>query len=296
MANQAEQDSAMRVLDGTAYRVSGSGEPLVLIHGVGMNASIWAPQIAEFERDHTVIAFDVLGHGDSAMPPENATLDDYVAQAAGLLRSLDVERATIVGHSMGALIAIGLAGSHPELVGRLVALNAVFDRTTAQRDAVMNRATSLGPEGALTDMHVTLGRWLGTANPEPGPAADAILRCLASVDAHGYARAYRVFASSDRAHVDVLPHLDMPALYLTGELDANSSPAMSTRMAALTPGGVSESLDGERHMMAVVSPRKVNDAIRAFLDQSPRQGAACATAMTSTTGTGPMAVTGQGES
>ncbi|NIF55712.1 MULTISPECIES: alpha/beta hydrolase [Burkholderiaceae] len=282
MASHTEPGDGKRMLDGTAYHVSGSGEPLVLIHGVGMNSSIWAPQIAEFEQDHTVIALDFLGHGGSSMPREDATLDDYVEQTARLLHTLGIERATVVGHSMGALIAIGLAGRHPERVGRLIAMNAVFERTPEQREAVMNRATSLGPEGALTDMHVTLGRWLGTTSPEPGPAADAILKCLSGVDANGYARAYRVFASSDRAHVDVLPQLDMPALYLTGELDANSSPAMSVRMAGLTPRGVSESLDGERHMMAVVSPQKVNRAIRAFLDQSPRQSATSAAASSPT--------------
>jgi len=60
----------------------------------------------------------------------------------------------------------------------------------------------------------------------------------------------------------------MPILYLTGDLDLNSSPAMSRRMAAETPGGQALSLPDERHMMALVSPEKVNAALRDFLDGS----------------------------
>ena len=62
-----------------AYEVrDGSGPPIVLIHGVGMNCAAWAPQIDAFARTHRVVALDVLGHGQSAAPPAAAVLDDYV--------------------------------------------------------------------------------------------------------------------------------------------------------------------------------------------------------------------------
>ena len=93
-------------LGGTTFIEAGSGEPLLLIHGVGMN--VWRPQIEAFAATHRVIAIDMLGHGGSVLPPADATLDDYVQQARRLLDDLGIASANVVGHSMGGLVAMGL--------------------------------------------------------------------------------------------------------------------------------------------------------------------------------------------
>ena len=96
-------------LGGTSFIEKGEGEALLLIHGVGLNAEAWAPQIEAFSATHRVIALDLFGHGASAAPPENAMLDDYVQQARRLLDDLGISQANVVGHSMGGLVAMGLA-------------------------------------------------------------------------------------------------------------------------------------------------------------------------------------------
>ena len=65
-------------LGGTSFIEKGEGEALLLIHGVGLNAEVWAPQIEAFSATHRVIALDMLGHGGSHPPPEGAVLDDFV--------------------------------------------------------------------------------------------------------------------------------------------------------------------------------------------------------------------------
>ena len=60
----------------TRYDRAGQGQPVVLLHGLGMKASIWAPQREEFARDYDVVAPDMLGHGGSSLPPEEARLSD----------------------------------------------------------------------------------------------------------------------------------------------------------------------------------------------------------------------------
>ena len=80
----------------------------------------------------------------------------------------------------------------------------------------------------------------------------------------GYAMAYRIFATSDKIFLNKLAKLAMPVLYLTGDNDKNSTPAMSFQMAQLTPHGSSFSIIGEAHIMAYIAPDKVNPILEKF--------------------------------
>ncbi|MFL9999799.1 alpha/beta hydrolase [Paraburkholderia dipogonis] len=242
---------------------------VVLIHGVGMNQTVWSPQIEALTASYQVVVYDMLGHGDSALPTAAPTLDEYASQLKALLDTMRIERAHVVGHSMGALVALEFALRHPQRTLSVVALNAVYDRTPAQREAVMTRAATLGDVPLDTGVDATLSRWFG--DPVPGhltQAAQAVRGLLLSVDPVGYARTYRLFACSDDAHVGRLASLAVPALFLTGECDPNSSPAMSRAMAAATPFGRAEIIANERHMMNLTDPEGVNERLLAFLAEA----------------------------
>jgi pimeloyl-ACP methyl ester carboxylesterase len=252
----------------TSFCDIGQGQPIVFIHGVGLCKDVWEPQIAAFAASHRVIVYDMLGHGDSDLGPPDTGLDGYVAQLAQLLDNLAIDKADIVGHSMGALVALGFALAQPHRVRRLVALNAVYDRPADQRAAVMERAAEIDRVGPRSAADRAISRWFGEPlSAEPTQQIKRVKTWLENADPVGYARAYRIFASSDCVYVGRLSTLTMPVLYLTGELDLNSSPAMSRRMASETPGGKAVSLSGERHMMALVSPERVNTVLREFVTE-----------------------------
>lgn len=260
-----------RVADGTAYHAEGEGEPIVFVHGVGMNKDVWAPQLEAFAATHRAVAYDMLGHGGSRLPPAEPTLSDYADQLRRLLDALGIERANIVGHSMGALVALAFAMAHPGRVLRLVALNAVYDRTPEQRAAIEARAARLAQEGIGATLDGTLARWFG----EPGDGSLAararqVRAWLEAVDPVGYARTYGLFATADDAFVGKLDRLAVPALFLTGEHDLNSSPEMSRRMAEIAPKGIARVIPGERHMMSFTSPETVNPILRDFLSTPVR--------------------------
>ncbi|ANT54391.1 alpha/beta fold hydrolase [Mesorhizobium amorphae] len=253
--------------DGTGFIRAGSGAPVLLIHGVGMNATIWQAQIASMKDRHDLIAIDMLGHGVSPLPPENASLSDFADQAVRLLDHLGLTSVSIVGHSMGALVALEIALRAPSRVHSIVCLNAVFRRPPALARAVRERAAALGAHGDASAVAATLARWFGDPLPESLAGAAATARAaLEGVDAQGYARTYRLFARADADHADALAGLAAPALFMTGSQDSNSTPAMSAAMARLAPYGQCLVLSGERHMMAIASPEKVTQHISAFLD------------------------------
>ncbi|WP_428030441.1 alpha/beta fold hydrolase [Ancylobacter sp.] len=245
--------------------------PVVLVHGVGMALEAWEPQIAVLSRHHDVIALDMPGHGGSSLPPADARLSDYSDAVIAVLDHLDIKAAVVVGHSMGALVALDTALAHPSRVRGVAALNAVFCRTPEQRAAVLARATALAGEGSAASREeswvAAVRRWFGAdIPPSLQTAAERVSGLLAACDPVGYARTYALFASSDEVHRERLTTLAVPALFMTADGDPNSTPAMSQAMARLAPRGSVEILPGERHMMNLTAPDAVNGRLLGFLD------------------------------
>ncbi len=260
----------------TAYDSTGEGPACVFVHGVGLNRRIWAGQVEPFAHSHQVITYDLIGHGRSDTLRGPLTLADFAGQLLALIDALGLRRIHLVGHSLGALIAIEFALQHPERVVALVAMNAVFHRSDAQRRAVAERAARLeqGEAGNLADATIT--RWFGDPVPERlAHHAGRVRDMLMKTGGEGYAVAYRLFAEADMAHAGRLAGLHAPALFMTGSDDPNSTPEMSSAMAEQCPDAQLAIIDGERHMMLMTAPEAINARIlRFFEDVRQRKGQA----------------------
>ena len=252
----------LRLSDGASVRVieAGTGAPVLLIHGVGMRAEAWGPQIATLSATHRVLAVDMPGHGESTPLPPTARLPDFVAWAARVIEALALGPVSVAGHSMGALIAGGLAVERPDLVTRVALLNGVCRRSPEARAAVLARAEEIA-RGA-GGIEAPLARWFG---PEDAAIRDQVAGWLREVDMTGYAIAYRAFAEGDSTYADRLPQVRCPALVLTGDGDANSTPAMTQAMAAAMPLGQAVVLEGHRHMANLTAPETVSRALTDWL-------------------------------
>lgn len=245
----------LRLSDGSAVRVleAGAGEPLLLIHGVGLRAEAWGPQMT---LPAHVIAVDMPGHGESAPLPAGARLPEYVAWAANVAEALGLGPVNVAGHSMGALIAGGLAIARPDLVRRVAMLNGVHRRSEAARAAVVARADEIAQGGG--SIEAPLSRWF---TPDQQELRDQVAGWLRVVSQTGYAMAYRAFAEGDAVYADRLREIRCPALVLTGDGDANSTPAMTHAMAAMTQRGQAVVIRGHRHMVNLTAPKDVTCAL-----------------------------------
>ena len=103
-----------------SYRRAGSGEVVVLIHGLAGSSHTWRAVMPRLAGSFDVIAPDLLGHGESAKPMGDYSLGAHASGLRDLLGALGVSSATIVGHSFGGGVAMQLAYQHPELCERLV--------------------------------------------------------------------------------------------------------------------------------------------------------------------------------
>ncbi|MBL8789479.1 MAG: alpha/beta fold hydrolase, partial [Rhizobiales bacterium] len=250
----------------TSYRQAGSGEAVVFIHGVGLNADAWGPQIEDLAKTHRVIALDMIGHGESDVGESDITLASYVVQVEALLNTLGIGAANIVGHSMGGLVALGFAIAHPKRTLRLGVFNSVYKRSAERRAAVQARARELAAGGTVGNVEEPLERWFGPREQQPA-IAQSVRAWLQTANPRGYATAYSIFADSDEAFAGQLPALAMPALFATGSDDANSSPEMAKAMAAEAQKGKALVLAGERHMMNLTNPAAVASALRDLLKE-----------------------------
>lgn len=116
-----------------AYRVAGEGPALVLIHGIGDSSATWADLIPDLARTHTVIAPDLLGHGESDKPRADYSVAAYANGVRDLLTTLDIESATLVGHSLGGGVAMQFAYQFPDRTERLILVSAGVSATRSTR-------------------------------------------------------------------------------------------------------------------------------------------------------------------
>lgn len=246
-------------LSGLAAVARGTGPTLLLLHGVGLRAEAWG---AQFDLPARIVAPDMPGHGESPCNDNNMSLEDYVLAALDVLKGLDAP-VIVVGHSMGAMLALALANRAPGSVRAVVALNAIFERSLPAQEAVLGRAAELDGK-SMPDQTPTLERWFGI---DASAERDACTNWLNDVKPAAYKCAYTAFATSQIPDRDSLSRLSCPALFITGSEEPNSTPAMSQTMASLAPKGRSIIVDGAAHMMSMTHPREVNAAIHSLINE-----------------------------
>jgi len=240
------------------------GKPvLVLLHGIGSGSGSWLNQLAALADSHRVIAWDAPGYGLSApLPDDTPSAADYAAALASLLDGLGVQRLTLVGHSLGALVACAYAARHAGKVGRLVLLNPARGYGNAppelrrqkldDRLALMNK---LGPrEHALQRGPALLG-------PHAGDAARALVIWNGSqLHPEGYAQAARMLAAGDLAE-DAARYTGL-VLVACGSEDRITPEKGCRLIAAEFTRAEYMSLPGLGHASYIDSPEQVNTLLR----------------------------------
>jgi 3-oxoadipate enol-lactonase len=134
------------------YEISGEGEPVVLLHGLGSSCRDWERQVPVFAQQYRVIVCDVRGHGRSGKPPGPYSVPQFTTDVTELLQKLDVTAAHILGLSMGGMIAFQLVVDQPQLVKSMVIVNSgpeLVPRTWKERLAIWQRlliSNLMGPK------------------------------------------------------------------------------------------------------------------------------------------------------
>ncbi|MDQ4489954.1 alpha/beta fold hydrolase [Sinomonas sp. ASV486] len=234
--------------------------PVVLLHGVGLDSSMWKPVQEALRRES--VAMDLPGHGEQPPLTEPVTLAEM---ADGVLGRLP-ERGHLVGFSLGALVAQYIARFHPERVETLTCVSSVCERTDAESGAVEGRLTAAEADFS-SSTEASISRWY-TGTAVPAALVEATRRVLRTNDPESFLHAYRVFAHGDAVIGPELGRIAVPTLAVTGELDPGSTPDMTRRLVAAIPGARALIVPGARHMLPVQDPQALVRAINEFIHET----------------------------
>jgi pimeloyl-ACP methyl ester carboxylesterase len=265
-----------------AFRVAGSGPPLVLIHGIGDNSATWEHVIPALAKRHLVIAPDLLGHGKSDKPRADYSVAAYANGVRDLLGVLGVQRATLVGHSLGGGVAMQFAYQFPERTERLVLVGS--GGSGPEVSAVLRVLTLPGAQAVLLLLRLPWARLQVSAavsvlrmlNTALGADAPDLLRV---VDALPDATSRAAFIRTLRAVADwrgqVITMLDrcyltqgMPTLLIWGTRDAMIPVAHAYRAHAAMPGSRLELFEGAGHFPFHTDPIRFVNMVEQFLDDT----------------------------
>jgi len=253
---------------GTCYQVNGqaSKPALVLIHGVGLDHTMWQAQVQALVPDYQVITYDLLGHGLSPRADAGTSLDTLAAQLLQLLNFLALDRVHLVGFSLGGLIARVVASQHNQRLNSLIIMNSVFNRGPDLSAAILERVAQVDLHGPIANIDQALERWFSPAYAQANPSYIRQLRSQVLANHQpSYSRCYRLFGEGDNVAAAQLRQITSPTLVITGELDPGSTPAMSQALAAKIAGATATIVTNARHMMPVENAAQVNQHMRDFL-------------------------------
>lgn len=257
--------------------------PLVLLHGVGLDSSMWEPLIAEFRApgvaaNHTtdygcpaggasiaetrqILPVDLPGHGEQ---PPLRTEQSLASLAEDVLRRLP-PKCHLLGFSLGALIAQQIALSEPDRVDKLIFVSSVCQRTKEESDSVLRRLDLAKSDPAAAST-ASIQRWFPQG--KTSVANETVKELYATLQQHdneSFLHAYEVFAAGDAVLSEDLSKIEANSLAITGELDPGSTPEMARRLAEAVPRCAEVILPGVRHMLPVEAPTELAVLIHDFL-------------------------------
>lgn len=234
---------------GIDYIVQGSGKPIVLLHGLALDASIWSEVVRLYEDQAQFILPDLRGHGKSETGNANGSLEQFADDLKQLLDYLDFEQVSLVGHSMGGYISLAFAEKYPERLENLIMLtsNARADDDDkrkgrlADAEKVLQEGSRFLAEGMAPKL---------SKNPE---IQQQCLDIVAATAPEGLSNVLRAIALRPE-RLDVIAGLEIPVFAIAGKDDQLMHPQVAFEMAQAAESGKAVVLPGVGHMPMLEAP------------------------------------------
>lgn len=258
---------ATHVVDRIAIDMEGAGDPVLMIHGLGGTSNVWIPILPVFAR-HRTVRPDLPGSGRSARVEGPLSIDRFVQAMLRVTSAMRVERAHVVAHSMGTIVAFHLAVREPKLVRSL----ALFGPLLAPPDAVRapmrargQKARSGGETGMQEIADVLVQAATSAETKARNPVAVAYVReSVMRQSPDGYGRSCDALADAQAADI---ASLSCPTLLVTGDEDQVTPPQSVRMIGERIPGCRVEVFSRCGHWTTIEKPEASADALRRFYAQ-----------------------------
>jgi 3-oxoadipate enol-lactonase len=252
------------------YEVAGAGDPIVLLHGLSFDLSLWDEQVAALAERYRMVRYDLRGFGKSA--PASVPYS-HAADLEAVLAHIGIPRAVIVGLSMGGGAAINFALAHPTAVRGLVLVDATLagfawsDEFRADRAAVHAAARGSGLDAARR-------RWLAMPMFQPtlaNAAAARRLRALVDVYSGWHWTHPDPGLPTHPPAIERLHEIETPTLVVVGERDTLDFHGIAATLAARICDAKKLVVAGAGHLPNLEAPERFNEALLQFLSELPEE-------------------------
>ena len=258
------------------YTVTGDGPPIILLHGFGAQGWMWEYQQEALAKHFTVYTLDLLGYGYSDRPDIAYTPDAFIDSVKGFMSELDIARATLIGHSLGAGVAMGMALNYPRLTDKLVLIGG-FPQGVSEKAALMAYRVFLRFEPVVLlriGFHLS-GKGLLRATLEQL----VVDKLLITDDVLDRAYRFRAFAGSAHAlfstrnniprweehYAPRITEIATPTLIMWGTDDPLFPLAVGEELHQQIPKSVFQAIEDAGHLTMWEKPEETNSAILEFL-------------------------------
>jgi pimeloyl-ACP methyl ester carboxylesterase len=262
------------------YTVKGDGKPLLLIHGYGAGMWVWEKQIEALSQSYRVYVLDLIGHGFSDRPEVSYTPETYIHFLRDFMDGVGIEKATLIGNSMGGGIAWAMAILYPERVDRLILINCVPPDVLHQvknesfRTLVAIKDIPILPYLVIAARGKNSIRWI-------------LLECVSNIKlitpevvSRQYPLSkikgstwvlYSTFKHAGEALKlkDQLSMIHKPTLFIWGERDLIFPPQVGEALHQAITGSKFLRIEKSGHIPMWETPDEVNQAILSFLEEKP---------------------------
>jgi pimeloyl-ACP methyl ester carboxylesterase len=254
----------MIYLERMAIEIEGEGDPVVMIHGLGGTTNTWTPLLAAFARSKRV-RFDLPGSGRSSRVEGPLSIEKFVQATLRAMAAARVQKAHLVAHSMGTIVAAHLAAAEPGAVRSLALFGPLLAPPDQARENIRARAAKARLEGMQPIADALAQAATSSETRTKRPTAVAFVReSLMGQDPDGYARSCEALAEARAADTSKIA---CPALLVTGDEDVVAPPQSVRMMGEKIPGSRMEVLRGCGHWTPVEKPEECIALLQQFLSQ-----------------------------
>ncbi|MCO6389660.1 3-oxoadipate enol-lactonase [Aliihoeflea aestuarii] len=240
---------------------------LVFANSLGTDFRIWNDVLVRLGDRYRVVLYDKRGHGLSEATPSPYRLDDHVGDLSALLDYLGIDRAALIGLSVGGLIAQGLAAKRPELVSALVLMDTAHKIGTAEMWNQRIETVTTKGIGAMAD--AIMERWFTPAYRSPdNPDFAGYVAMLTRTPAEGYAGTCAALRDADLTQSTAA--LAVPTLCIVGDQDGSTPPDLVRATADLIANSRFEIIQGAGHLPCIEKPDETARLLQDFLDAALR--------------------------
>ncbi|MDA9659168.1 alpha/beta hydrolase [Candidatus Pelagibacter sp.] len=245
--------------------IDNNTDPLVFIHGVGLDHRMWEPQINSL-NDHSIITYDLLGHGRTPYDKEEITLNDFSNQLDDLLQFLKVDKINLIGFSLGSLIALNFASKFQDRLKTLTMLGTTYKKSTEQRALVIERFEQAKLNKPISKQ--ALKRWFTDQYLNDHPEIyDKFITILTKdgEDHLNFLKAYKLFAyHEDDTHM--IKNIKTKTLVMTGSDDLGSTVEMSKSLSNDLINSSFTEINNGKHLCSIECADDVNINLKNFIN------------------------------